>query len=86
VNIDEQYITNNLILYPNPASNYISINKQPGMEINAIEIINIQGKVVFHQEVTDNNLSYDVSGFPKGLYFIQLNTNKGIEVKKLIVQ
>ncbi|MCF8345524.1 MAG: T9SS type A sorting domain-containing protein [Bacteroidales bacterium] len=42
-------------------------------------------KVVLYQEVTKNSLSYNVSQFPDGLYFIRLKTSKGVEVKKLVI-
>jgi len=76
----------NTQVYPNPASNTISLVSQPGIEVTSLEIIDIQGKVVMHQKVTNNNLSFNVSCFTKGLYFIRIHTSKGIEVKKLVVQ
>ena len=73
-------------VYPNPASNTISLASPPGIEIISIEIIDIQGKVVMHQKVTNHNHIFNVSHFPKGIYFIQIHTSKGLEVKKLIIQ
>jgi len=78
--------TENVIIYPNPASNNISLDIQPRVEIIFLEIINIQGKVILHQKVSNNNISFNVSSFPDGLYVIRLNTNKGIEIEKLIIQ
>jgi len=76
----------NIQLYPNPACTTVSLVLQPDTKVTFLEIINIQGKPIMHEEVRSNNLSYNVSHFPKGLYVIRIHTSKGIEVKKLVIQ
>ncbi|MCB2220255.1 MAG: T9SS type A sorting domain-containing protein [Bacteroidetes bacterium] len=73
-------------IYPNPASNIVSLVSQPGIEVISLEILDIQGKVVMHQLIMKNEQSYNISHLPKGLYFIRIHTSKGIEVKKLVIQ
>jgi len=75
-----------LKVYPNPTSNNISIDVQPGIEVTSLEIMDNQGKVVMYQQVTKNNLTVNVSNFPKGFYIIRLYTSKGVGIKKLIIQ
>jgi len=75
-----------LKVYPNPASNDISFSVHSGIEITSFEIIDIHGKIIMHEEVRNNNLSFNVSHFPNGFYFVRIHTGKGIEVKKLVIQ
>jgi hypothetical protein len=86
VMIYEQDVNNTYILYPNPTSNYFWLNLKPDVEVVAIEIFNIQGKEVMQQKVLSSNLSFNISQFPNGIYYIRIYTSKGIDVKKLIVQ
>ncbi len=72
-------------IYPNPASNNFSVDVHPGMEVDAIEIINIQGKLVLYQNVINNNLSFNVSDFPHGLYIVRIQSSNAVLVKKLII-
>jgi hypothetical protein len=75
-----------IMIYPNPASDHFILTSQLGIDVISIEIINIQGKVVLHQKVTNNNLSFNINPFPNGLYFIRIHTNEGVGVKKLLIQ
>ncbi|MCB2220257.1 MAG: T9SS type A sorting domain-containing protein [Bacteroidetes bacterium] len=75
-----------IVLYPNPATNAVSLVSQSGTELISLEILDIQGKVVMHQNVTNNKRSYNISHLPKGLYFFRINTSIGIEINKLVKQ
>jgi photosystem II stability/assembly factor-like uncharacterized protein len=74
-----------LSIYPNPATNTISLASQPGIEITSWDIMDSQGKAIMHQNVKNDNLSFDISHLSRGLYFIRLHTSEGVEVKKLLV-
>jgi hypothetical protein len=75
-----------IMVYPNPASDHLNLITPPGIDLISIEILDVQGKVLLNEEVTNDNLSLDVSCFPKGLYFVRILTCKGIEVEKLVIQ
>jgi len=61
-------------VFPNPASNQISIRYQSRNDIS-IQLLNIQGKLVLEKHYTDNKLQHvlTVSRFPRGLYFIRVS-------------
>ena len=86
--IDQSHYSHNagIIIYPNPATNTISLVLQTDTEASSIEIMDIPGKVVMHQKVTNKNLSFNIGQLPVGLYFVRLYTNKGIEIHNLIIQ
>jgi hypothetical protein len=71
---------------PNPTRNMFSLNLKPGMALNSAEIINASGKVVLHQEEFNDELLFNVTGLPMGLYFIRLHTSEGVVVRKLIIE
>jgi hypothetical protein len=81
-----EFAMNEFNIYPNPANNNVSIDLQPGVKVTSIEILDIQGKTLMHQQIKDMSLSFDVSTFQAGLYFVRIQTGKGIEVEKLVIQ
>lgn len=79
---DQNDLSNNLLIYPNPAKNdlYIEINEQA-----EIEISNIQGQLMVTTFSKGyDNLNVDVSAFTAGIYFIKIKTKNGMAVKKFI--
>ena len=70
-----------LTIYPNPATDNLTIifSQKPD-----IEILNIEGKVLRSINVSDYLTTIDISGFAKGMYFIKVKNEEGIEVKKFI--
>lgn len=85
--VDEpEFAMNELNIYPNPANNAFSIDLQPGVKGISIEIMDMQGKVMLHQKLPENHKSFNISNYPKGFYVVRIQTSKGMEVEKLIVQ
>jgi len=70
-------------IFPNPATDIIEI-LTPLKE--DIEILNIQGQHIKSISTTGNKTSIDVSGLSNGMYFLKINTNNGIVVKRFIKQ
>jgi len=70
--------------YPNPASSQLNILLPSGTEHNVV-IANMMGQSVsnIHLDASQETLKLDVSSWPKGVYFIQLN---GQPAKKLVVE
>lgn len=86
VTVDEIIPRQEVGIIPNPASDKFSLNIGQGLEIKSVEIISSRGKVMVHQKVINQDLSFIVSEFPKGIYLIRLDTSKGYKIEKLIVQ
>jgi Secretion system C-terminal sorting domain len=59
-------------IYPNPASNQITINVASLM-VGTITIANLVGQKVLTQEYHGNSVTIDVADLPKGLYFVSVN-------------
>jgi len=71
VNINEEIVT----LFPNPATNYLTIETP---QQTTIEISNIQGQIIKTLETKENKTNVDVSGFARGVYIINVETDKGV--------
>jgi hypothetical protein len=69
------------LIYPNPATNYITLEY---MEKASIEILNIEGQVIKREKINDNKINIDISNFANGVYIIRALTDKGITTKKFI--
>jgi hypothetical protein len=68
----------NLKIYPNPVQNTLFIDiENPAMERIHAEIFNSLGVKVYNTaiEAGQNSLSIDVSNFPEGIYFINMNNS-----------
>lgn len=73
----------NVVLYPNPANDVISIATPNNTEISSIEIIDVLGKsVAAHKNILDNKV--DVSLLSNGVYFAKFDFNGQILVKRFI--
>ncbi len=72
-------------LYPNPASSSLFISGS--LNKKRIRIINSMGTRVFEQETANMQdlLKIDVSGFPRGIYFVLLKGDKETVTKTTII-
>jgi uncharacterized repeat protein (TIGR03803 family) len=77
--VTENAINNRISIYPNPVKGQLNITAE-NEKINSIEIINVTGKVIMQENNPTKTIN--VSSLSKGLYFIQVQTEKGIEVKR----
>jgi len=68
----------NLSVYPNPVKDVLTIN---GM-YSSVEIYDIYGKLVLS---SDAKQTINVSSLSNGVYFININTNNAITVKKITI-
>lgn len=76
----------NINIYPNPATNEIGI-KMEGLTANRILVADLSGRIVFSTKMmkqTDHKL--DISSLTPGMYFLKIETEKGIASAKFIKQ
>lgn len=68
-------------IYPNPTTNTLKIANDK-LQINKTEIIDLSGKVIYQFNNGKNEIN--VSMLPQGVYFVKLETNKGVVTKKFV--
>ena len=84
VGVNENGEAAKFTVYPNPASEIVSI--QSNTIINSIQIINIMGQEVFSTYVNGEKIEINTSNFNAGLYFVKIHTVSGIQNAKLIIE
>lgn len=67
-----------LSLYPNPSNYDISIYGL-GQERSSAQILNVSGETVLSKGLSASDNRLDISTLPTGLYFVQIETEKGIK-------
>lgn len=72
-------------LFPNPSSGQVIINATQTDGNLMIRILDINGKVVFTQNATSENVKIDVSSLKEAVYFVEINSNTKTAYKKLII-
>ncbi len=81
INSTKTYADNlRVSVYPNPASNYVSIL---GENINKIELYDVTGKL---QPVTFNGSDMNISHLEKGLYLLKIEVGGKVVQQKLLKQ
>lgn len=80
--------TVNLVLYPNPASDYLSIGLGEGIQVEALILSNLSGKVMIKESKEGRSSidRIDVSNLSPGLYLLSITTNRGVVMSKVIIQ
>jgi len=68
-------------VYPNPAVEKINIEL---LQKSEIEILNLQGQIIKRINAPEKQMTIDISDFARGMYFINVTTDKEIITKKFI--
>ena len=69
-------------IFPNPAQNFINIELNQGIELGKVNIYNTLGQFMS----TTQSLKINTSNFKNGVYFIEIETNKGKSAKKIVIE
>lgn len=72
-----------ITLFPNPTTGIIHFRN---VENSHVTVYNILGEAVVNCEVSLANESIDLSGQPDGTYFVQVQTENNVNVKKVILR
>ncbi|MDB4203775.1 PQQ-dependent sugar dehydrogenase [Flavobacteriaceae bacterium] len=76
----------NAIIYPNPATNIVSIKLQTQV-MEHLKISDIKGSIIYTETLQSNQKQLNTSSFAKGMYFITITTKLGAKfVKKLMIK
>ena len=78
----ETFLGSQLAITQNPLQNQLQIETTDAITIQAIHIIDTNGRMVISK--TSDGKSVDVSRLQNGVYFAKIETNKGTVTKKII--
>lgn len=89
VGVDElQNFPFNFLVYPNPARHILNIKAlEKNTMVKSMEIYNTIGEAFMNLNPIQNEqvITLDISSLAKGLYFLNITTDKGIVVKKVTI-
>ncbi len=75
----------NVNLYPNPASDFLTVY-QSTLQKTRVYIYDATFKLIQKTEFSENEIGFDVSAYPTGLYYLQIITDKNEIVKKIMIE
>jgi hypothetical protein len=74
---------NKVLIFPNPTENIVRFDAQKA-KVENIEIYSSLGTLVYKNEVLPKEFNF--SKFGSGMYFINITTQKGVQIEKIIVK
>ncbi len=74
--LDQQFI-----LYPNPTSGIVNLEKPASINVQNINIYNTLGQLLYSEKYSE---SIDVSKFSKGILIFQVETSEGVLNKRIV--
>ena len=78
---------NNFIVYPNPAQNVFTvfISKEDARTTCALKIYDAVGRETFNLRLNNEMVKVNTANWPRGIYSVEINSEKNILRKKLIL-
>ena len=78
---------NGMALYPNPASDYVSLLLKGTVNgESVITIYDVLGKGVYSERISGNSSRISTSDFCRGVYTVEVKNKAGISIQKLLVE
>jgi hypothetical protein len=83
-NTADNILDSEIRVYPNPAQFGTVYIESGELEMSQVRLFNLSGMLLHDQQIDNlNNYKIDQGNNPPGIYFIQINTNRGLIVKKI---
>lgn len=76
-------LAQNTKIYPVPATEHLYIETEGAINI---QVVNLNGSIVFEMESPKDKTIIDVLDFTKGIYLLRIISAKGIMTKKVIIE
>ncbi len=73
-------------LFPNPAQDVLNVSLAPEFMNGQIAVVDLYGKVMMTQPVTDTNMRLNVADLSSGMYFLQLQNGTHKQIEKFVVK
>ena len=87
VGLNELMLNNQTKLYPNPASDFVTLNiNNTGNDFIIINVYNVVGALIKSEQLNKSNQQINVEDLSNGVYVIEIKNKESTESKKLIIQ
>ena len=81
LSVPEEFMLSAIQLYPNPVTNNLNIKIPSGITVESVEVFNTIGQLIASPSA---HLSIPFQELSKGMYFVQIKTNQGTVIKKVL--
>lgn len=75
-----------VFVYPNPASNVVNIITKGFTYKKTLKLTDIQGRLIWIRNYTEDNIHINVQNLTKGIYILQINDQDKMVTKKIVKQ
>ena len=86
--VKEKYVhvtVSDLVVYPNPTTDFVTIEQPARIRVLQVELVNKLGQVVVNEKTSNRVLRLDVRDLQQGLYILRVKSTDGTEVKRISV-
>ena len=73
---------NNMVLYPNPVNNKLTVEAHEAL--GTVEIFNLMGALVYSQKDCTDKVEINTSDLQSGIYFIRMTNDKVSETRRFV--
>lgn len=81
----DEFLSNSFSMFPNPAENIVKLTNTKNILVNQVSVVDINGRTVSSSNFDGlTEASFDVSNLNSGVYFVNIDTDQGVAVKKLV--
>jgi len=74
------------LIYPNPSSDFITIETPANEGNSELTVYNISGQQILKQKINNTKILVNIEGLNLGIYFLKVRNKNGIAVKKFTKQ
>ncbi|TGD59453.1 T9SS type A sorting domain-containing protein [Flavobacterium humi] len=81
----KDFLFSKIAVYPNPATDFVTISNTAAIEINSVEIVDVNGRIV--KALTPKNTpitQINIADLTAGVYFMNIKTSEGSGTKKIV--
>ena len=75
-----------IMMYPNPTTDNLNISIENPDKFKTLRIINMNGELVFEQNITQSLFQVSTADLPQGIYFVQIYSENTVVIEKIIKQ
>jgi PKD repeat protein len=83
--VQEEADLTGIRIYPNPASDIVTIANDQNLSVEGIRIYDISGKMVYNSNGNTIDMKLNVSGWENGMYIVYIEAEAKQSVHRLIV-
>ncbi|NMH86946.1 T9SS type A sorting domain-containing protein [Flavivirga algicola] len=87
LSIDEEELGKSINLYPNPAKSIFYINNKSAISLEKAVIYDVSGRLINEYNISNGSRtnSINVTGVSKGIYFVNIHSDRAMITRKMIL-